>query len=182
VSDEITAWTIGNSTRWLDAFLSLLTQQQIEAIVDVRSFPGSRHYSHFGSLALQDSLARHEIAYHWLPALGGRRRPVPNSRNVVWRNMNFRGYADYMQTTKFATGLDDLLESVRRSRTVLMCAELVWWRCHRSMIADALRARGIDVVHILDAKHTTLHPWTAPARIVDGQLTYVTAENNGSLL
>ena len=177
MSDEVTIWTIGHSTRTLDAFLELLLQYRIEAIADVRSFPGSRRYPHFGRFALQDSLVHNQIDYHWLPALGGRRRPMPNSRNVVWRNINFRGYADYMQTAEFVAALDDLLDLARHSRTAVMCAELVWWRCHRSMIADALRARGIDVVHILDAKHTTLHPWTAPARIVNGQLSYVMAGN-----
>ena len=182
MSDEIKIWTIGHSTRTLDAFMALLAQYQIEAIADVRSFPGSRRYPHFGRLALQGSLMQHQIGYDWMPALGGRRRPMPNSRNVVWRNINFRGYADYMQTIEFTTGIDQLLKLARQSRTALMCAELVWWRCHRSMIADALRARGIDVVHILDAKHTTLHPWTAPARIVDGQLTYVMAGNELRLI
>ena len=175
MSDKITIWTIGHSTRTLDAFLALLAQYQIQSIADVRSFPGSRRYPHFGRVALQGSLARQQIEYHWLPALGGRRRPMPNSRNVVWRNINFRGYADYMQTPEFVAALDHLLDLARHSRTALMCAELVWWRCHRSMIADALRARRVDVVHILDTKHTTLHPWTGPARIVDGHLTYAMA-------
>jgi uncharacterized protein (DUF488 family) len=175
---ELTIWTIGHSTRPLDVFLALLAQYRIEAVADVRSFPGSRHCPHYGRLALQASLAQQQLEYHWLPALGGRRRAAPDSPNLAWRNASFRGYADYMQTAEFASGLDQLLDLARRVRTTLMCAESVWWRCHRSMIADALRARGIDVVHILDATHCTFHPWTAPARIVDGRLTYVKAEND----
>jgi uncharacterized protein (DUF488 family) len=178
VSCELTIWTIGHSTRPLDDFLALLAQYRIEAVADVRSFPGSRRCPQYGRPVLQASLARNQLEYHWLPALGGRRRSVADSPNTAWRNISFRGYADYMQTAEFAAGLDQLLDLAQRLRTTLMCAESVWWRCHRSMIADALRARGIDVVHILDAGHSTLHPWTAPARIVDGRLTYVAAEND----
>jgi uncharacterized protein (DUF488 family) len=171
-ANVVTIWTIGHSTHPLEKFLALLAQYRIEAVADVRSFPGSRRYPQYGRIALQASLAEHGIEYRWLPALGGRRRPAPDSLNVAWRNVNFRGYADYMQSAEFAAGLDHLLDLARRSRTTLMCAESLWWRCHRSMIADALRARGFDVVHILDEKHSTLHPWTAPARIVEGRLTY----------
>ncbi len=178
VSSELTIWTIGHSTRPLDEFLALLAQYRIEAVADVRRFPGSRRCPQYGRLELQASLEQHQLEYHWLPALGGRRRPAPNSPNVAWRNTSFRGYADHMQTAEFTAGLDQLLGLARRLRTTLMCTEAVWWRCHRSMIADALRARGIDVVHIVDARHSTLHPWTAPARIVDGRLTYVAADND----
>lgn len=181
MSDGLTIWTIGHSTRSLDEFLALLAHCRIEVVADVRSFPGSRRCPHYGRLVLQASLAQHQLEYHWLPALGGRRRPVPDSPNTVWRNISFRSYADYMQTAEFAAGLDQLLDLARRLRTTLMCAESLWWRCHRSMIADALRTRGVDVVHILDAKHSTLHPWTAPARIVEGRLTYVAAENDAPL-
>ena len=182
MSDNLIIWTIGHSTRPLDEFLALLAQYGIEAVADVRSFPGSRRFPHFGRLALQASLKQLQLEYQWLPALGGRRRPRPDSLNTAWRNINFRGYADYMQTPEFAAGLDQLLDLAQRVRTAVMCAELVWWRCHRSMISDALRARGVDVLHIVDAKHSTLHPWTAPARIVDGGLTYVAAENDVPLL
>ena len=176
-ADAITIWTIGHSTRTLDVFFALLGQFRIEAVSDVRSFPGSRRCPQYGRLALQSSLSEDGLEYHWIPALGGRRRALPDSRNTAWRNISFRGYADYMQTAEFAAGLEQLLELARRVRTTLMCAESLWWRCHRSMIADALRAHGIEVVHILDAKHSTLHPWTAPARIVDGRLTYAPTEN-----
>ncbi len=168
-----TIWTIGHSTRPLDEFLGLLDEYRIQAIADVRRFPGSRKYPQYGTDALAATLAARAIDCLWLEALGGRRRAAPNSPNTAWRNPSFRGYADYMASAGFAQGLADLLDVSRRSRTALMCAEAVWWRCHRSMIADALCVRGIEVIHILDAKHTLVHPMTSPARVVRGELTYV---------
>jgi uncharacterized protein (DUF488 family) len=169
---ELTVWTIGHSTRPLDLFLGLLEHHRIEAIADVRRFPGSRRHPQYGSDALQSTLAEHAIGYRWMPELGGRRRTSPDSPNTVWKNAAFRGYADYMQTTEFAAAFAGLLAFAAQQRTCVMCAEAVWWRCHRSMIADALKSRGIRVLHIMDAGKTTEHPYTAPARIVDGRLTY----------
>jgi uncharacterized protein (DUF488 family) len=171
-----TIWTIGHSTRPLEEFLSLLAGARIEAIADVRSFPGSRKYPQYGKEALATTLAEHAIGYHWLLALGGRRRVSPDSPNTAWRNVSFRGYADYMSTAEFALGLEQLLELASKEPTAMMCAEAVWWRCHRSMIADALCVRGVEVVHILDAKHSVVHPMTSPARIVRGKLSYAAAE------
>ncbi|MEO6030761.1 MAG: DUF488 domain-containing protein [Burkholderiaceae bacterium] len=172
----ITIWTIGHSVLPLEDFLALLAHYRIEAVADVRRFPGSRRCPQYGQAALQARLAQSSLEYQWLAALGGRRRAHANSPNTVWRNASFRGYADYMQTPEFAAGLSQLLELAQRVRTTLMCAESLWWRCHRSMVADALRARGVEVVHILDATHSTVHPWTAPARLADGALTYVETE------
>jgi uncharacterized protein (DUF488 family) len=169
-------WTIGHSTRTLDEFLALLAQYRIDAVADVRRFPGSRRYPQYNEANLRASLAGHAIDYLWLPALGGRRKPLPDSPNIAWRNAAFRGYADHIGSVEFADGMRDLLELAMRRRTALMCAELLWWRCHRSLIADALSVRGIEVVHVLDATHATVHPMTAPARIVDGRLTYVAAD------
>lgn len=171
-----TVWTIGHSTRSLEEFLSLLGGARIEAIADVRSFPGSRKFPQFGKEALATTLAGHAIGYHWLPALGGRRRVSPDSPNTAWRNASFRGYADYMRSAEFALGLEHLLGLASKVRTAMMCAEAVWWRCHRSMIADALCVRRVEVVHILDAKHRVVHPMTSPARIVRGKLSYATAK------
>ena len=165
-------WTIGHSTRAIEEFLSLLAGSRIEAIADVRSFPGSRRYPQYGREALAATLAAHAIGYHWLPALGGRRRASPDSPNTAWRNASFRGYADYMSSAEFAQGLAELSEVSNKARTTIMCSEALWWRCHRSMIADALCVRGIKVVHILDAKHSVVHPMTSPARIVGGVLSY----------
>ena len=175
-----TIWTIGHSTRSLDEFLELLADHRLEAVADVRRFPGSRRYPHFDQAALAARLAEQGIAYRWIPALGGRRRARPDSPNTGWRNASFRGYADHIGSAEFSRGLDELLQLADRLRTALMCAEAVWWRCHRSLIADVLRSRGIEVVHILDAKHSVVHPYTAPARIVDGRLSYAAADECGS--
>jgi uncharacterized protein (DUF488 family) len=169
-------WTIGHSTRSIEEFLTLLVGSGIEVIADVRSFPGSRKYPQYGREALAATLVANSIDYHWLPALGGRRRASPDSPNTAWRNVSFRGYADYMSSPEFAQGLVQLLEVSNKGRTAIMCSEAVWWRCHRSMIADALCVRGIEVLHILDAKHSVVHPMTSPARIVGGVLSYAVAE------
>lgn len=173
-----TIWTIGHSTRPLDALLKLLAQFRIEAVADVRRFPNSRRQPQYASVALCETLAEQAIAYHWFPALGGRRRPRPDSPNIAWRNASFRGYADYMETAEFASGLSNLLEFCARQRTTLMCAEAVWWRCHRALIADVLRVRGIEVIHILDAQHAAVHPYTSAARIVHGRLSYQALEGD----
>jgi uncharacterized protein (DUF488 family) len=167
-----TIWTIGHSTHPIDQFLEPLARLRIEAVGDVRSFPGSRRYPHFGKQALSATLADHGIDYRWLPALGGRRRPRPDSPNSAWRNSSFRGYADHMASAEFAQGIEQLLELAANERCAIMCSESLWWRCHRSLIADALCVRDIKVLHILDADHVRSHPMTAPARIVRGQLRY----------
>ncbi len=171
-----TIWTIGHSTRPIEEFLGLLVGSRIAVIADVRSFPGSRKYPQYGREALAATLGAHRIDYHWLPALGGRRRVLPDSPNTAWRNASFRGYADYMSSEQFAQGLVQLLEVSGKAPAAMMCSEAVWWRCHRSMIADALCVRGIEVVHILDAKHRVVHPMTSAARVVGGALSYAAAE------
>jgi uncharacterized protein (DUF488 family) len=171
-----TIWTVGHSTRELEELLGLLAKFRIEALADVRSFPGSRRHPQYGKDALAASLGERAIEYAWLPALGGRRRASPNSPNTAWRNAAFRGYADYMGTAEFAQGLQQLLGLANRARTVIMCAEALWWRCHRSMIADALCVRGIEVVHIMDARHETVHPMTSAANIVHGELSYAASQ------
>jgi uncharacterized protein (DUF488 family) len=171
-----TIWTIGHSTRPLPAFLELLALNRIESVADVRRFPGSRRQPQYAQATLSDALAGHAIAYHWLPALGGRRRPRPDSPNTAWRNASFRGYADHIGSAEFADGLHELLKLSRHARTTLMCAEVLWWRCHRALIADVLCARGIGVIHILDANHTIAHPYTSVARIVRGRLSYASAQ------
>ena len=172
MATDPTIWTIGHSTRPLDAFLALLAENGIEAIADVRSHPGSRHCPQYGQAALRDALVENGVAYRWMPALGGRRRARADSPNTAWRNASFRGYADYMQTAAFDLGLAGLLDLARTRRTSLMCSEAVWWRCHRSMIADALKARGVRALHIMGPNCVAEHTWTAPARVVDGRLTY----------
>lgn len=168
-------WTIGHSTRPLEEFLELLSRFRIEALVDVRRFPGSRRHPQFGGPALEKTLSERGLEYRWLPALGGRRRPRPDSPHTAWRNDSFRGYADHMDSAEFARAFDELIELARRRRTTIMCAEALWWRCHRALIADALRVRGFDVVHILGDSSAVEHPFTSAARIVDGQLSYSAA-------
>ncbi len=170
-----TIWTIGHSTRTIEEFLALLAEYGIETIADVRSFPGSRKYPQYGKDALAATLRDHGIAYQWFQILGGRRRTSEDSPNTAWRNASFRGYADYMSTAEFTEGLEALLEVASGSHVALMCAEAVWWRCHRSMVSDALCVRGVKVLHIMDDKHAVVHPMTSPARVEDGKLTYAPA-------
>ncbi len=165
-------WTIGHSTREFAEFLELLAISDIECVVDVRRYPGSRKYPHFNEQELGRSLAEHGINYNLAPQLGGRRRPRPGSRNTVWRNESCRGYADYMETSEFKDAAAQLIESARLERTAIMCSEAVWWRCHRALIADYLKTAGVTVEHILGAKANQVHPFTAAARHADGELFY----------
>lgn len=171
-NESLTIWTIGHSTRSIDEFIAALAPYDIELVADVRRYPGSRRLPQFASAALESSLATAGIAYQWLPSLGGRRRPSPDSPNVRWRHPAFRAYADHIGGEEFAEGLFDLLMLARGCRTVVMCAEVLWWRCHRRIIADVLTSLGIEVVHIRDGEHAELHRLTLPARVVRGRLTY----------
>ncbi len=167
-----TIWTIGHSTRSSDEFNQILKAHKISRVVDVRSFPGSRRYPHFNQSALATSLAVIGVEYHHLASLGGRRRPSKNSKNTAWKNPSFRAYADHMESDEFRAGIETLLELGCRGQTALMCAEAVWWRCHRSLIADYLKANELKVVHIIDANKTEDHSFTSAARIVEGKLSY----------
>jgi len=166
-------WTIGHSTRTTDEFSSLLKANHIKLLIDVRSLPGSRRYPQFNKERLVDSLGKSGIDYEHFPELGGRRKAKPESKNTAWRNSSFRGYADYMETEEFYKGIKRLLDlAADTGATAIMCAEAVWWRCHRSLISDYLKARGIEVMHIFDANKTQPHPYTSAARIVNGELSY----------
>jgi uncharacterized protein (DUF488 family) len=167
-----TVWTIGHSTRAAEDFIQILKAHHIEMLVDVRSFPASRRFPHFNSAQLAESLSEHNITYRHVPALGGRRRPTAASRNTAWRNSSFRAYADHMETAEFKQGIDDLRKLASENKTAIMCAEALWWRCHRSLIADHLKALGATVIHISDEKQAVEHPFTSAARIVRGQLSY----------
>lgn len=141
-------------------------------MADVRSYPGSRRYPHINAGALGAALAQTGIEYVPMKQLGGRRRSRPDSPNAVWRNEAFRGYADYMETVEFRDGIDELLQLAQRKRTAIVCAEAVWWRCHRSIISDYLKAAGVTVEHIIDGGKNTIHPFTSAARIENGKLVY----------
>jgi uncharacterized protein (DUF488 family) len=164
-------YTIGHSTRSIEAFVALLHRESIRALADVRAFPMSRRHPHFNREPLAATLATHDIAYAHAPALGGRRRPRPNSPNGGWRNESFRAYADHMSTPEFREAIDDLMTSAARVPTTVMCAEAVPWKCHRSLIADALVARGCEVRHVLDAS-TDRHALMELARVANGEVTY----------
>ena len=166
-------WTIGHSTRKIDDFVSLLAENGIKLVADVRMFPGSRRYPQFGREALAKSLSDAGIGYEHFLELGGRRKTKPDSKNTAWRNESFRGYADYMETEGFRKGIERLIDLAEKSGpTAVMCAEAVWWRCHRSLISDYLKARGVEVLHILDHNKVEPHPFTSVARIVNGELSY----------
>jgi uncharacterized protein (DUF488 family) len=174
---QLTIWTIGHSTRTFEHFLELLQSQNIQAIADVRRFPGSRKYPQFNSESLDASLREHEIAYEWFQELGGRRKPDPKSHNVAWRNASFRAYADYIETSEFRDGLTRLLKLASEKRTAIMCSEAVWWRCHRSLISDVLKVEGVEVLHILEIGKVIEHPYTSAATIADGRLSYGAAQS-----
>ena len=166
-------WTIGHSTRTIDEFISLLKENEIKLLVDVRAWPGSKRYPQFNKDTLAESLNAHGIRYEHFPELGGKRKSKPDSRNTAWRNASFRGYADYMETEQFQKGIERLLDvAAEAGPTAIMCAEAVWWRCHRSLVADYLKARGVEVLHILGANKVEPHPYTSAARIVNGELSY----------
>jgi len=167
-----TVWTIGHSTRTIEEFLALLNAHNIGALADVRKFPGSRRYPQFNQDSFSKSLAQAGIAYSHFPELGGRRRPRPDSPNNAWRNEAFRAYADYMMTADFRSGMIRLLELAREKRTAVMCAEALWWQCHRALVSDFLKVEGVTVIHILGLGKTQEHPFTSAARIVDGKLSY----------
>lgn len=160
--------TIGHSNRTIDDFIALLEKNGIACVLDIRTVPKSRHNPHFG----QDPLADAGIDYVYLCELGGLRRPRADSPNAGWRNLSFRGYADYMQTNEFAAGVDTVIELGRSKACALMCAEAVPWRCHRSLVADALLVRGVQVDEIIDARQRRPHKLTPFARIDGLRIAY----------
>ena len=165
-------FTVGHSTRTIEEFVALLKGHGIQHLIDVRSIPSSHHNPQFARAHLTPVLARSWIRYSHMPGLGGRRLARKYSRNTGWRNLSFRGYADYMETPAFEDSLDRCIALARDERVVLMCAEAVPWRCHRSLIADALLARGIAVRDITSAVRARLHSLTSWAQIRGGHVTY----------
>ena len=167
-----TVWTIGHSTLSAGEFTGRLRAHGLEAIADVRRFPGSRRHPQFAREAMEQWLAEAGIAYTWLPQLGGRRRPVAGTPNTAWRNESFRGYADHLGSPEFAEGMAALQRLAIAHRTALMCAETLWWQCHRSRIADVLKVHGVQELHVGAAEAETAHPYTSASTVVDGELTY----------
>jgi uncharacterized protein (DUF488 family) len=167
-----TIFTVGHSTLPIDRFVGLLRLYGIRQLGDVRTVPRSRHNPQFNADALAESLAAEGIAYLPMPALGGLRHPHRDSPNAGWRNKSFRGYADYMQTAAFQDAVTDLIRVGREKRTAIMCAEAVPWRCHRSLVADALEVRGIPVVEILSETSWRMHALTPFAHVEGQTITY----------
>lgn len=167
-----TVWTIGHSTHTLNELVAMLQSFKIEIVIDIRSYPGSRKFPQFNKETLAISLPDNNIEYIHLKKLGGRRKVNTDSKNTTWLHSAFRGYADYMETQSFAEGIKELIDIALQKRTAYMCSEAVWWRCHRSMVSDYLKADGWDVQHIMDVEKESKHPYTQPARIVNGLLTY----------
>jgi uncharacterized protein (DUF488 family) len=171
----VVVFTIGHSTRTIAAFLALLREARIDCLVDVRRFPGSRRHPQFNAEALAQSLAETGILYCHLPSLGGRRGGSrgKESPHTLWREDAFRNYADFAETPEFRAGFDTLMALAAEHRVAIMCAEAVWWRCHRRIIADYLIAAGASVMHILDAGKIDAAQLTPEARIrPDGSVLY----------
>ena len=169
-SDMNIIWTIGHSTRTLDSFINLLKIYNIELLADVRSYPGSKRYPHFNKNSLDISLAGNHIEYIHIPELGGKRKPAKNSHHTGWKNASFRAYADYMDTDTFYKGITILRNISRVKRTAIMCAEALWWKCHRRLISDYISSEGIEVIHIIGESESVLHKILPPDENAENDL------------
>jgi len=171
-NNSMTIYTIGHSTRALNEFIEILRYYAIELLIDVRSIPRSRHTPQFNGDTLAEALEKHGISYLHVTDLGGLRHAKADSINLGWHNTSFRGYADYMQTDEFERGITELLKQAGRKKTVIMCAEALPWRCHRSMIGDALLVRKVTVVDIFDKNKTSEETLTDFAKVQGVKITY----------
>lgn len=158
---EKTIWTIGHSTHPLEEFLTILKAHELTRLVDIRSYPGSRTFPHFGKEVLEKSLTSNGIEYIHLKSLGGRRKLNPDSKNIAWRLPAFRAYADYMETDDFKKAINELELLAYDKNTVYMCSEALWWRCHRSLVSDWLKINGWKVMHIFSERKIEEHPFTS---------------------
>lgn len=167
-----TIFTIGHSNHPFEEFLEMLKAFEIEALVDIRRYPGSRKYPHFNKDHLEKSLPEKEMQYFHYEDLGGRRKVKPDSHNTAWRLDSFRGYADYMETDSFKKAIEKLEILAKEKRVAYMCSEAVWWSCHRSLVSDYLKNEGWNVQHIMSKTKSNEHPYTKPARIINDKLVY----------
>ena len=165
-------WTVGHSTLSWPDFLQLLLGAGVGTVADVRRYPASRRHPQFEARSMARALADAGLAYVHFEALGGRRQPRPDSPNLAWRNAGFRGYADYMATPAYAAARDALEVLAIDGPTAVLCAEALWWQCHRGLLADDLKSRGWEVRHLLPGRASVSHPYTAAARLIDGRLDY----------
>jgi uncharacterized protein (DUF488 family) len=159
----------------------LLKSHGVEAVADVRRFPASRRHPHFAREQLESFLATHGVGYHWMPELGGRRSAKRDSLNTGWRVAGFRGYADYMETSEFRSAFDALAQLASQRQTAIMCAESLWWQCHRRLIADEFLARGDAVMHIEGLTKASPHRLIPPAHLINGHLSYAAAQSDLAL-
>lgn len=171
-NEGLVVFTIGHSTRSLDELVELLKAHDIQEVVDIRTLPGSKHNPQFNKEELSAFLKKHKIDYVHMKSLGGLRKPNKDSVNTGWKASSFRGFADYMQTPKFQSEIESLIEIAKNKRIALMCAEAVPWRCHRNLIADALVVRNVGVKHIISASDAREHRMTSFARVENNSLTY----------
>jgi uncharacterized protein (DUF488 family) len=174
-------YTIGHSTHAWDTFIKILQNYTIGLLVDVRSIPRSRHNPQFNKDVLDPGLGKHDIRYIHLKELGGLRHTTGDSINTGWTNLSFRGFADHMQTEEFQRGIDQLIEAAHLARAVIMCAEALPWRCHRSLIADALVIRDVTVEHIMGAHSTRVHAVNPGAKVIGTAITYPASSMSGKL-
>jgi len=180
---ESSAFTIGHSTRTSAELISVLLAYNIETVLDVRKFPRSVMNPQFNSEIIKQELTKNGMGYKWFENLGGRREGFgEKSMNRCWKNKSFRNYADYMETKPFHNAAQELFEIINANPVVIMCAEALHWRCHRSLISDFLKSRGIRVIHIWDAQHSTEHKFTECAKLLAGRLTYHETSNLDALL
>lgn len=179
---ETTVYTVGHSTRAIEDFVALLMAYHVEMVVDVRTIAGSRHNPQYNEEELCDTLSRNNIAYMHMKGLGGLRHTTKESINLAWNNLSFRAYADYMQTPEFLDNLHQLIQIANEKRTVIMCAEAVPWRCHRSLIGDALLIRDVSVVDIMTEKSSKPHLLTRFAQVRGDKITYPAPQNEISTI
>lgn len=170
--EEHTIYTIGHSTHSLAEFIEMLQSFDIKILIDIRSLPGSRKFPQFNKENLEISMPEAGIKYIYQSDLGGRRKVKKDSKNTRWNNNSFKAYADYMETPEFENGIKVLEKTALEQITAYMCSEAVWWRCHRSMVSDYLKAKGWTVLHIMGINKSQEHPYTSPARIVNGKVVY----------
>jgi uncharacterized protein (DUF488 family) len=169
---SLTIWTIGHSNRPIGQFIDLLKANRIEVVVDIRTLPGSKRCPQFNQETLRASLLEQAMEYTWRKELGGLRKLTRPGRNTAWKNKSFQAYAEHMETDVFKTGMAQVAADARRKRIALMCAEAVWWKCHRSLVADYLKWQGHTVMHIMSHEDIQEHPYTGAAQIRDGVLSY----------
>lgn len=182
MSERGTLWTVGHSTRGWAEFVALLAGAGIRTLVDVRRFAGSRRHPQFSGQTMAQALPAAGIDYVPMPALGGRRPPRADSPHTAWRNASFRGYADYMDTADYRSARERLAALAASPRTAVMCAEAMWWQCHRALIADDFKAGGWTVLHLMTPNRCEPHPFTSAARIVGGRLSYAAEDPQARLL